>query len=191
MRRKILLIAGLCLSVSSFAMAEGFELQLGVGYHATFFRQSPNPQKSWFFDDADLNGDIGTINVKHTPVGLGSYIGLGYGIGSSQDFSLGIESALSLSMSVDSSPVSNLGLQGRLFAKYGPSEIFSITGFGGLKGSLLVGSKIGFPLLSSNTVFGIRTTISFFYLEYAVAMEKKFTNIYSHDISLGVSLIND
>jgi len=206
MKKKISLIAGLCLCAASLAMAEGLETQFGIGYHGAFFGPSFYTKVLQLSDASKESGTATTISALldkeiligiNTPIGIGTYVGFGYGIGTSQDFSVGFEIAPSVSATTVSPLITNLGLQGRLFVKYGPSKLFSITGFGGLKGSMLlggstlVGGKPSFSLRSANPVFGIRITVSFFYLEHAVVTARDFSNIYSHDIGVGISVIND
>jgi len=200
MKKKTLLIAGLCLCAASLAMAEGLETQFGIGYHGAFFGPSLNIKDLQLSDASKESGTATTISALiglNTPIGIGTYVGFGYGIGTSQDFSVGFEIAPSVSATTASPLITNLGLQGRLFVKYGPSKLLSITGFGGLKGSMLLGGstlvdgKPSFLLRSANPVFGVRITVSFFYLEHAVVTARDFSNIYSHDIGLGISVIND
>jgi len=200
MKKKISLIAGLCLCAASLAMAEGLETQFGIGYHGAFLGPSFDTKVLQLSDASKESGTATTISALigiNTPIGIGTYVGFGYGIGTSQDFSVGFEIAPSVSATTVSPLITYLGLQGRLFVKYGPSRLFSITGFGGLKGSMLlggstlVGGKPSFSLRSANPVFGIRITVSFFYLEHAVVTARDFSNIYSHDIGVGISVIND
>jgi len=170
MKKRILLIVGLCLCAASFATAEGLEAQFGIGYYTELLEPSR------------------TITA---PIGMSAYFGLGYGFGDSQAFSLGFEIAPTASMITVSPPIAaNLGLQGRIFYKYGYSKLFSITGFGGYRGSTPVGDEVDFSL-SGNPVMGARITVLIIYLEYTAVMSKDISSIHSHDIGLGISIIND
>ena len=164
MRKTILLIIGLCLC-AGLAMAEGIEFQAGAGYHAGIW------------------GLPMSKDLENMPLGLGAYAGIGYGFGNSQAFSLGFEAAASwgLPVSMKLYERSNRSLQGRIFAKYNNSEIFSITGFGGFNG----GSLIITP------VFGARITVLSFYFEYAPVIARDFSSVYLHSFGLGFSFVDE
>jgi len=164
MRKAILLIMGFCLC-AGLVMAEGREFQAGAGYYAGFW----GPSMPGF--------------LEIMPLGLSAYGGIGYGFGDSQAFSLGFEAAASwgLPVSMRLYERSNRSLQGRIFAKYNNSEIFSITGFGGFNGGFLI----------ITPVFGARITVLSFYFEYAAVTARDCSSVYLHSIGLGFSFVDE
>jgi len=187
MKKKFLLIVGLFLCVASFALAEGIEGHLGIGYFASFLETPievhPNEFFSSYFKDSS-----DTVTVRNKLLGAIIYGGVGYGFGASQAFSMGLDFALSGEASTNPFGAFSFSLHGRGFGKYGPSKNFSVTAYSGVKGDItpiLTGSlpKSAYP------EFGVRVTVSIFYLEYAAVLKQDFSSFFSHDVSVGFSII--
>ena len=195
MKKKILLITGLCLCTTGFAAGGGPKFQSGVGYYIMFFGTPLTLYESNIGFGELLSGDEdfdGSFSIKSMPLGAIGYGGIGYGFGDTENFSAGIEGALSMSYSVKPLGLFYIGLQGRGFAKYEFLEHMSVTGFGGVRGnfSILKLLRGGKEYTGAFPVFGIRAEVYMFYLEYAIVPAKDFSSIFWHDLSIGVTFLN-
>ena len=178
MKKKILLIAGLCLGSTGPAIAEGFVYHVGSGYYASFLGTPLRVSSD--------SGEKNASDLKGMPLGLSQSVGVGYGFGSEKKFSVGGEGVAGWVRSLNPSGIDVLSLQVRVFGRYVPfKEFFNVTGFAGFKSNLPL-SKRKIPSGANHPVFGIRLDSAyFFYLEYAVVLRGNFSGVYSHDIAIG------
>ena len=170
--RKLIILAVLIAAVTGFAAAGGLVFQLGAGYHSAYVGELPS----------DI--DAGLADLKSMPLGVGGYVGVGYGFGDKKTFSLGAEFAPSWDFSLNPMGVSNFGYQGRAFVKFKPAKLFTATGFFGYGGNLI--SSTSFDSLNTfNPVIGGRITVLFLYAEYAAVMSEDWSRLAKHEIGLG------
>jgi len=181
MKKTILLFTGICLISTKFVMAEGFAFHGGLGYHSSFSGASIRADNEWRSSNF---GEKSILVLKNMPHGLSLLVGLGYAFGSEKKITVGSEGVLGSAISLNPPEANNLFLQGRAFAKYTPSEKFSVTGFAGVKSHLAL-SKWAMPS-GAYPVFGVRIEPLVFYLEYGVVLRGNFSNVYSHDIAIGL-----
>ncbi len=169
--KKLIVLAVLAAAVTGFAAAGGLVFQLGAGYHSSYIGDIPTQ---------------GTIvdDVKSMPLGIGGYVGLGYGFGEKKRLSLGAEFAPSWDFSLSPTGVSNFSYQGRGFLKFKPAGMFTATGFFGYGGNLISATSID-SFNSFNPVFGGRITLLFLYAEYAAVMNSDWGGIAKHEVGLG------
>jgi len=171
--KKLIILAVLAASITGFAAAGGLVFQLGAGYHSSYIGELPS----------DI--DSGMAELKSMPLGVGGYVGLGYGFGEKKTFSLGAEFAPSWDMSFDPLGMSGFGYQARGFVKFKPAKIFTLTGFGGYAGNSFAGGDLDSMISDGNPVFGARLTVLFMYAEYAAVMSSDMSSIFKNDIGIG------
>lgn len=162
----------LCAVVTGFATAGGLVFQLGAGYHSTYIGDIPS------------SGDVALEELKSMPLGLGAYIGLGYGFGEKKLFSLGLEFAPSWDVSFSPLGVNNFSYAGRLFLKMKPADMFTLTGFFGYGGNLISAIDTG-SLNNANPQFGGRLTLFFIYIDYAAVLSSDWSTLAANQIGIG------
>lgn len=170
--KKLIILAVLCAAITGFAAAGGLVFQLGAGYHSTYIGEIPD--------------SAGTAlgELKTMPLGLGAYIGLGYGFGEKKLFSVGLEFAPSWDISFNPLGANNFGYAGRLFLKMKPADMFTLTGFAGYGGNLLSAIDEG-SLNNANPQFGGRLTLFFLYIDYAAVLTSDWKNLAANQIGIG------
>ena len=171
--KKLIILTILAAAVTGFAAAGGLVFQLGVGYHSSYVGELPS------------DVDTALEDLQNMPLGIGGYVGLGYGFGEKKMFSLGAEFAPSWDMSFNPMGVSNFGYQARGFLKFEPAKFFTLTGFGGYAGSSFFGGDLDEWKSGGNVVWGARLTILFIYAEYAAEMPWDMSSVLKHDIGIG------
>lgn len=169
--KKMIILAVLCAAVTGFAAAGGLVFQLGAGYHSSYIGDIPT------------QGNV-IDTVTSMPLGIGGYVGLGYGFGESKLLSIGAEFAPSWDFSLDPAGVSNFNYQGRAFLKIKPAGMFTATGFFGYGGNLISATDLN-SFNSFNPVIGGRITLLFLYAEYAAVLRSDWSGLAKHEIGLG------
>lgn len=169
--KKLIILAVLIAAVTGLASAGGLAFQLGAGYHSSYIGELPN------------QGNI-VDSVTSMPLGIGGYVGLGWGFGENKVLSVGAEFAPSWDFSLNPTGVSNFGYQGRAFLKLKPANMFTFTGFFGYGGQLIAIKNME-DLNSANPVFGGRITLLFIYAEYAAVLQSNWSTIAKHEIGIG------
>jgi len=182
MRKRMLLIAGLYLGSTGFAMAEVevAHIYFGFGHHFSFLG---TPIRVNDEGGSPAPGERNASVLKCMPFGLSHFFGLGYGFKNVETITVGGESVFSWAKSLNPSGLTHFSLQVRAFGRYTPSEEFSVLGFAGVKGNL-ARSKWKMPG-GVYPMFGVRIEALVFYLEYGVALKENFSNIYTHDLGIG------
>ncbi|MCD6343578.1 MAG: hypothetical protein J7L76_07320 [Spirochaetaceae bacterium] len=170
--KKLIILTVLVAAVTGFAAAGGLVFQLGAGYHSSYIGELPS----------DIDAEI--ADLKSLPLGVGGYVGLGYGFGEKKMLSLGAEFAPSWDFSLNPTGVSNFSYQGRGFLKFKPAGMLTATGFFGYGGNLINASSID-SFNSFNPVFGGRITLLFLYAEYAAVLSSDWNDVAKHEIGLG------
>jgi len=185
MKKKMLLIAGLCLVSTGLAMAEGIVFHAGLGYHASFLG---TPIRAGDELGIPSIGREDILVFKNLPLGLSLFGGIGYAFGSEEKFSVGGEGALGWAVSLKPLGAFHVFLQGRAFGRYAPFEMFSVAGFAGVKANLAVSHWV----MPSGTypVFGVRAEFFLFCFEYGIVLRGNFSKVYSHDIVIGFMFIS-
>ncbi|RKX83516.1 MAG: hypothetical protein DRP70_14700, partial [Spirochaetes bacterium] len=87
--KKLIILTVLVAAVTGFAAAGGLVFQLGAGYHSSYIGELPS----------DIDAEI--ADLKSLPLGVGGYVGLGYGFGEKKMLSLGAEFAPSWDFSLN------------------------------------------------------------------------------------------
>lgn len=174
--KKLFVLTVLLIAVAGFAAAGGLDFHLGAGWHSSFFGD---------IDGID-NFSPSLSKAKAMPLGIGGYVGLGYGFGK-QLLNLGIEFAPSWDFSLAGYKVTNLALQGRAYLKFKFADILTAAAFGGYTLNLAgstddPGSLVGTP------VVGARVTVLFIYAEYGMNLRPSFDGIAKHEVGLGVAI---
>ncbi|MCG8454191.1 MAG: hypothetical protein MI717_13530 [Spirochaetales bacterium] len=173
--KRIFALAVLCMAITGFAAAGGLVFHAGAGYHSSYIGMLPT------------NVDDSIETLKAMPLGVGGYVGLGYGFGEKKVFSLGVEAAPAWDLALQPIAVSNFSIQGRGFLKLKPMDILTLTAFVGWGGNLATAKDIN-SLLTSNLVLGGRITALFLYAEYGAVMQQDFSGILRHEIGLGFAI---
>ena len=179
MRRAALLIV-LSVVAAGFTAAAGLDFHLGAGYHSSYIGDSP-----------PANFKAGTETVKAMPLGIGGYVGIGYGFGAGGLISIGAEFAPSWDFSFDPLGPTNFGFQGRAYAKLKPLKLLSAAVFGGFAGNL-TGSVEEPASFVGSPVLGVRVTLLFIYAEYAAVLpnlKSGNTGIAEHEIGVGFAIL--
>ena len=178
--RRIVLLIVLGVSAAGFAAASGLDFHLGAGYHSSYVGTAP-----------PANFESGIDTLKAMPLGIGGYVGLGYGFGPEKRISIGVEFAPSWDFSIDPPGATNFGFQGRAYAKLKPLKLFSVAVFGGFAGNLLTGSAENPATLVGSPILGIRATVFFVYAEYAAVLPElnlSVNGIAEHEIGIGFAI---
>ena len=177
--RRIALLIVLSVSAAGFAAAAGLDLHLGAGYHSSYVGTAP-----------PANFKAGTEALKAMPLGIGGYVGLGYGFGPGNLLNIGAEFAPSWDFSINPLGPSNFGFQARAYAKLKPLKLLTVAVFGGFSGNL-TGSTENPATFVGSPVLGVRATVLFIYAEYAAvlpALNLDVTGIAEHEIGIGFAL---
>lgn len=169
--KKLIILAVLIAAVTGLASAGGLAFQLGAGYHSSYIGELPTQNNV-------------VDSVTSMPLGIGGYVGLGWGFGEKKLLSVGAEFAPSWDFSLNPTGVSNFGYQGRAFVKFKPAGMFTATGFFGYGGNLIAVKDLD-NLNSANPVFGGRITLLFLYAEYAAVLQSDWSNIAKHEVGIG------
>ncbi len=170
--KKMIVLAVLVVAVTGFAAAGGLVFHLGAGYHSSYIGDLPS------------NANATMETAKNMPLGIGGYVGLGYGFGENKKISIGGEFAPSWDFSLNPVGVSNFAYQGRAFLKFKPVSLLTLTGFGGFSGDIIAaaGEKTIHDL---NPVIGGRVTVLFLYAEYDAVLNTDTSGILKHEVGLG------
>lgn len=180
MRRAALLIV-LSVVAAGFTAAAGLDFHLGAGYHSSYIGNSP-----------PANFKAGTETVKAMPLGIGGYVGIGYGFGAGKLISIGAEFAPSWDFSFDPLGPTNFGFQGRAYAKLKPLKLLSAAVFGGFAGNLTGSGPEDPASFVGSPVLGVRVTVFFIYAEYAAVLpnlKSGDTGVAEHEIGVGFAIL--
>lgn len=177
--KKFITLIALLMIAATMSFAGGFDLHLGFGYHSSYVGSIPGS----FGDGAE--------EVKAMPLGIGGYLGLGYGFGDKKIVNIGVELAPSWDFALLPPGVSNFAFQGRTYLKIKPIELLTLTAFGGFQGNLSgnfedPASFTGYPVL------GARISVFFIYAEYTAVLPGLVsgdTGIAKHEIGVGLALL--
>jgi hypothetical protein len=168
--KKMIVLVVLCAAVTGFAVAGGLDFHLGAGYHSSYIGSL----------DTD---DLTLQTLESMPLGIGGYVGLGWGFGEKKRFAAGAEFAPSWDFSFNPMGISNFAYEARAYAKFEPGRFFTLAGFGGYSGNLVTG--LDEIISSPNVVFGARMTLTFLYVEYSAVMRQDWAGIARHGIGAG------
>ncbi len=172
--KKIILVLILSLVAVGFSMAGGLDFQLGAGYHSSYY-----------------STEIGAPDdITALPLGVGGYVGVGYGFGDSQFLNLGIEFAPSWDLSISPWGVSNFNYQARGYVKVKPLEMLTVTGFGGYAGNAFLGYDWKEYQENASWSVGARLTFLFLYAEYSAILNSSYDGITKSEIGVGVKIFN-
>jgi len=170
--KKLILLGIIGILVTGIAAAGGLTFQLGAGYHSSYVGEVPS-------DGEDIVKEL-----KNMPLGIGGYVGLGWGFGEKKALGLGLEFAPSWDFMLQDPYISNFAYQGRLFLKWKPMKIFTLTGFFGYGGNTL-NAKDFENVNNFNPLFGGRVTVLFLYAEYAAVFRPDWSQLAKHEIGIG------
>ncbi len=172
--KKFILVLILSLAVVGFSMAGELDFQLGAGYHSSYY-----------------STEIGAPNdITALPLGVGGYVGVGYGFGDSQFLNLGVEFAPSWDLSIKDFEVSNFNYQARGYLKLKPLDMLTVTGFGGYAGNAFLGYDWKKYEENASWVVGARLTFLFLYAEYAAILNSSYNGITKSEIGIGFKIFN-
>ena len=167
------------LIAAGFSFGGGLDIHLGAGYHSAYAGTVPMA-----FGPA-------ASEVSSMPLGIGAYIGLGYGFGNGKRVNMGVEFAPSWDFALSPPGVSNFAFQGRFYFKLKPIALLTLTVFGGFQGNL-AGDFSNPASFTGNPLLGARITLFFLYAEYAAVLPRLSSGdigIAKHEIGIGVALL--
>lgn len=165
----MILLAVIAMAVTGFAAAGGFDWHLGAGYQTTFV------------DPSALEPTLDQLTAL--PIGIGAYIGLGYGFGEKKALNLGAEGKFAWSTST-SFTVNNISGQLRGYLKWRPAKIFTLAGYGGVAYESITDVNAANTFSNPAAVAGGRVTFLFLYAEYGVV----FLDTLKHELGLGIAI---